>query len=40
MLRVDQVDPPIVALVQNNNHDEANQPDDNRTDGKIMQKYR
>jgi hypothetical protein len=32
---VNRADPPIVMLVENNNHDEANQPDENRTDRNI-----
>jgi hypothetical protein len=32
MLRVNRADPPIVMLVENNNHDETNQPDENGTD--------
>ncbi len=35
-LRVKGADPPIVTLVENNNHDEANQPDENGTDRNIQ----
>ena len=35
MLRFNGADPPIVALVENNNHGEANQPDENGTDRNI-----
>jgi len=37
MLRFNGADPPIVALVENNNHDEANQPDENGTDRNIWE---
>ena len=36
MLGFAVADPPIVALVENNNHDEANQPDENGTDRNIQ----
>jgi len=36
MLRFNVADPTIVALVENNNHDEAIQPDENGTDRNIQ----
>jgi hypothetical protein len=37
MLGFNGADPPIVARVENNNHDEANQPDENGTDSNIQE---
>jgi len=38
-LRVDGDDPPIVAFVENNNHDESNQPNEYGTDKNILETW-
>ena len=38
-MRVDGDDPPIVTFVENNNHDESNQPNENGTDKNILETW-